>query len=69
MIIMDKLSLEHHLTHLEKVHRELDGEIIKEEKHYGNDALVKTMKKKKLQLKTEIEHLRKTIQYEIGDSR
>ena len=69
MIIMDKLSLEHHLTHLEKVHRELDAEIIKEEKHYGNDALVKTMKKKKLQLKTEIEHLKTVIQYEISDSR
>ena len=69
MIIMDKLSLEHHLTHLEKVHRELDGEIIKEEKHYGNDALVKSMKKKKLQLKTEIEHLKTVIQHEISDSR
>lgn len=69
MIIMDKLSLEHHLTHLEKVHRELDAEIIKEEKHYGNDALVKTMKKKKLQLKTEIEHLKTVIQYETSDSR
>lgn len=69
MIIMDKLSLEHHLTHLEKVHRELDAEIIKEEKHYGNDALVKSMKKKKLQLKTEIEHLKTVIQYETSDSR
>jgi hypothetical protein len=66
---MDKLSLEHHLTHLEKVHRELDAEIIKEEKHYGNDALVKSMKKKKLQLKTEIEHLKTVIQYETSDSR
>jgi hypothetical protein len=66
---MDKMSLEHHLTHLEKVHRELDGEIIKEEKHYGNDALVKSMKKKKLQLKTEIEHLKTIIQHETSDSR
>ena len=69
MIIMDKLSLEHHLTHLEKVHRELDGEIIKEEKHYGNDALVKTMKKKKLQLKREIENLKHKIYYEIRNTR
>ena len=69
MIIMDKLSLEHHLTHLEKVHRELDGEIIKEEKHYGNDALVKVMKKKKLQLKREIESLKHKIYYEIRNTR
>ena len=61
---MDKQKLEHHLTHLEKVHRELDAEIIKEEKHYGNDALVTAMKKKKLQLKTEIENLKTQLENE-----
>jgi hypothetical protein len=55
---------ERHLIHLEKVHRELDAEIIKEEKHYGNDALVTSMKKKKLQLKTEIENLKRQIENE-----
>jgi hypothetical protein len=64
MILMDKQKLEHHLVHLEKVHRELDAEIIKEEKHYGNDALVTAMKKKKLQLKTEIEHLKTQLEHE-----
>jgi hypothetical protein len=57
---------EHHLIHLEKVHRELDAEIIKEEKHYGNDALVTSMKKKKLQLKTEIENLKRQIENETA---
>ena len=66
---MDKQKLEHHLTQLEKVHRELDAEIIKEEKHYGNDALVKSMKKKKLQLKREIEGLKHKIYYEIRNTR
>lgn len=64
MIIMDKQKLEHHLVHLEKIHRELDAEIIKEEKHYGNDALITSMKKKKLQLKTEIENLKTQLKHE-----
>ena len=61
---MDKQILEKQLVHLEKIHRELDAEIIKEEKHYGNDALVSTMKKKKLQLKTEIENLKTQLKHE-----
>jgi hypothetical protein len=61
---MNREKIEHHLVHLEKVHRELDAEIIKEEKHYGNDALVKVMKKKKLQLKTEIENLKRQLEDE-----
>jgi hypothetical protein len=55
---------EQYLIQLEKVHRELDAEIIKEEKHYGNDALVTSMKKKKLQLKQEIENLKKQLEDE-----
>jgi hypothetical protein len=61
---MNREKIEHHLVHLEKNHRELDTEIIKEEKHYGNDALVKVMKKKKLQLKTEIENLKRQLEDE-----
>jgi hypothetical protein len=61
---MEKQKLEHPLVHLEKVHRELDAEIIKEEKHYGNDALVTAMKKKKLQLKREIENLKTQLEHE-----
>lgn len=66
---MEIQLLERQLTDLEKVHRELDAEIIKEEKHYGNDALVTTMKKKKLQLKREIESLKHKIYYEIRNTR
>ncbi len=61
---MEKNNLEQQLVRLEKVHRELDAEIIKEEKHYGNDALVTSMKKKKLQLKTEIENLKTQLEHE-----
>jgi hypothetical protein len=61
---MEKNNLEQQLVRLEKVHRELDAEIIKEEKHYGNDALVTSMKKKKLQLKQEIENLKKQLEDE-----
>ncbi len=61
---MEKNNLEQQLVRLEKVHRELDAEIIKEEKHYGNDALVTSMKKKKLQLKTEIENLKTQLENE-----
>lgn len=66
---MDVTKAQHHLKHLEKVHRELDSEIIKEERHYGNDALVTSMKKKKLQLKIEIENLKRQIEDETLYSR
>jgi hypothetical protein len=37
------------------MHDGLDKDIKEEEKHYGNDALVTFLKKKKLKLKDEIE--------------
>jgi hypothetical protein len=53
--IMDRLKIEHHIKHLQEMHDGLDKDIREEEKHYGNDALVTFLKKKKLKLKDEIE--------------
>jgi hypothetical protein len=53
--IMDRLKIEHHIKHLQEMHDGLDNDIKEEEKHYGNDALVTLLKKKKLKLKDEIE--------------
>ena len=58
---MDKTSLEHHVKHLEEKHRELDKKIKVEHIKYGDDALVKSLKKQKLHLKDEIETFKKQI--------
>jgi len=49
-----------HIEHLQEVHDDLDKEIQIQYKQYGDDNLVKTLKKKKLQLKDEIECLKRT---------
>jgi len=59
---MDKVSLEHHVKHLEEQHRELDQKIKTEYIKYGNDSLVNSMKKQKLHLKDEIENFRKQLE-------
>jgi len=58
---MDKTSLEHHIKHLEEQHRDIDKQIQKDYKQYGDDRLVNTLKKKKLHLKDEIEHFKRQI--------
>jgi hypothetical protein len=52
---MDKEKIQHHIKHLQEMHDDLDKQIVEEFKHYGNDALVSFLKKKKLKLKDEIE--------------
>ncbi len=52
---MDKEKIQHHIKHLQQMHDDLDKQIVEEVKHYGNDALVSLLKKKKLKLKDEIE--------------
>jgi hypothetical protein len=49
-----------YIEHLQEVHDDLDKEIQIQYKQYGDDNLVKTLKKKKLQLKDEIECLKRT---------
>jgi hypothetical protein len=58
---VDHLSIEHHIKHLEEQHRDIDKQIQEDYKHYGNDRLVTTLKKKKLQLKDEIENFKKQL--------
>ena len=56
---MDNEKFQRHIQHLQKVHDDLDKEIQEQFKQYGNDALVSTLKKKKLQYKDEIENLKR----------
>jgi hypothetical protein len=56
---MDEGKKERHIKHLQEVHDELDKEIQKQYSEYGNDSLVSSMKKRKLQLKDEIERTKK----------
>jgi len=51
---------ERHIKHLQTMHDELDEEIQRQYERYGDDNLVRVLKKKKLQLKDEIE---RTIKY------
>lgn len=55
MFKMDSKKIQHHIKHLQDLHDDLDKQIQEEEKHYGNDALIAFLKKKKLKLKDEIE--------------
>lgn len=48
-------KLQRHIDSLKKVHEDLDKQVREEYIRYGDDALVKTLKKKKLSLKDEIE--------------
>lgn len=52
---MNEEKMKRHIDHLEQIHDDLDKEIQKQILEYGNDALVTTLKKKKLHLKDEIE--------------
>lgn len=46
---------------LQEMHDDLDKDIQEQYKKYGDDMLITYLKKKKLQLKDEIEHLKKQI--------
>lgn len=58
---MDKVKLEHHIKHLQKLHDDLDKKIIEEESHHGNCATISILKKNKLKLKDEIEGFKKKL--------
>lgn len=60
--IQQSTKVEGHIQHLQEVHDQLDKEIEKQFKEYGNDALVQTLKKKKLHLKDEIEQYKKQLE-------
>ncbi len=51
----------HHITHLEHQHNELDKRVMEETKHHGEDFIIRKLKKQKLELKDEIEKMRKKL--------
>ena len=58
---MNAEKLRHHVTHLQEVHDDLDKQIQKDYAKYNDDALVTFLKKKKLQLRDEIESFKRQI--------
>lgn len=53
--------IEQRINYLQVMHDDLDKDIQKQYESYGDDILIKYLKKKKLQLKDEIEQLKKEI--------
>ena len=61
MFNMNAEKIQHHIKHLEEMHKNVDNLIKDSIKHYGNDAEVAQLKKKKLKLKDEIESFKKQL--------
>ena len=59
---MNAEKLRHHIKHLQEMHDDLDVQIQKDYARFKDDALVTYLKKKKLQLKDEIESFKRQIQ-------
>jgi hypothetical protein len=55
---MDKTKIEHHINHLQEKHKGIDKRLKPETSHH----IARVLKKEKLQLKDEIERLKKQIQ-------
>lgn len=65
--IQQSTKVEGHIQALQQMHDDLDKQIKEEYIRYGNDALVQSLKKKKLQLKDEIEQYKKDVAA-VGES-
>ena len=61
-MIMTKREMEDFIIHLENVHRNVDKEIDVYFRNYDDDMHVKMLKKKKLELKDQIEHYKKKLE-------
>ena len=59
---MNAEKLRHHVKHLQEMHDDLDVQIQKDYERFKDDALVTFLKKKKLQLRDEIEHFKRQIE-------
>lgn len=59
--MITKEKLEHHITHLQEKHANVDNDIIELYAQHGNDLKIETLKKIKLHLKDEIETCRAHI--------
>ena len=55
-------KLRGHIDQLQQAHNDLDKQIIHEYVKYGDDAVVQSMKKRKLHLKDEIENYTKQLE-------
>jgi len=53
--MLNKEKIQHHIKHLQDQHEEIDKKIKEEFKHYSTDNFINELKKKKLQLRDEIE--------------
>ena len=58
---MNKEKIEHHIKHLEQLHKRTEVELQKEQNFHNNEPKVTELKKNKLKLKDEIEKLKKQI--------
>lgn len=58
---MNKVKMEHHIVHLQRLHDSVDKQIQHMYREYGNDIAVQQLKKKKLKLKDEIEQCKKEL--------
>lgn len=59
---MDAEKLLRHIDHLQQTHDDLDKQIVEDLKNYKEDRLVNALKKRKLQLKDEIQHYQKELE-------
>ena len=58
---MKRDKIEHHITHLQEKHDELDARITMAHNTHGNEHIIKTLKKEKLALKDEIQGFKKQL--------
>jgi hypothetical protein len=58
---MNKEKIEHHISHLQEKHDELDARINEAFNNHGNEHIIKVLKKEKLALKDEIEGFKKQL--------
>jgi len=56
--MLTREKIQHHITHLEKQHEELDKRVVEETRHHAEDFIIRKLKKQKLELKDEIEKMR-----------
>jgi uncharacterized protein YdcH (DUF465 family) len=59
--MMTKEKMQHHITHLQEQHRELDKEITEMDCHWDESPECHDLKKKRLKLKDEIERCKQKL--------
>lgn len=59
--MLTREKLEHHISHLQELHDKLDKEITEKYRQHENEFELEKLKKQKLNLKDDIENLRRQI--------